>query len=102
MRQFNNTFHIVKAGIAQLVQRLGYGLDGLGSIPGRGKKFFSISQNPGPFWSPSTFLSNRYRTSSQGEKRPGRKADFSPSPSAEVKHGGAIPPLPYTGSWRGA
>jgi hypothetical protein len=37
-----------------------------------------------------------------GVKRPGREADHSPPSSAEVKNGGAVPPLPYTSSWRGA
>jgi hypothetical protein len=37
-----------------------------------------------------------------GVKRPGREADHSPPSSAEVKNGGAMPPLPYTSSWRGA
>jgi hypothetical protein len=32
-------------------------------------------------------------------KRPEREADRSPSSSAEVKNGGAIPPLPHTSSW---
>jgi hypothetical protein len=32
-------------------------------------------------------------------KRPGREADHSPSSSAELKNGGAIPPLPYKSSW---
>jgi hypothetical protein len=31
---------------------------------------------------------------SPGVKRPGREADHSPPSSAEVKNGGAIPPLP--------
>jgi hypothetical protein len=35
------------------------------------------------------------------EKRPGRKADYAPSTSAEVKKNGTIIPLPYTPSWRG-
>jgi hypothetical protein len=35
-------------------------------------------------------------------KRPGREAIHSPTSSAEVKNGGAIPPLPLTSSWRGA
>jgi hypothetical protein len=40
---------------------------------------------------------------SQGVKRTGREADHSPpSPStAQVKNGGAIPPLPHTPSWTG-
>jgi hypothetical protein len=36
-----------------------------------------------------------------GVKRPGREADLSPPSSAEVKMRGAIPPFPYTSSWRG-
>jgi hypothetical protein len=32
---------------------------------------------------------------SPGVKRQGREADHSPPSSAEVKNGGAIPPLPY-------
>jgi hypothetical protein len=31
-----------------------------------------------------------------GVKRPGREADHSPPSSAEVRNGGAIPPLPHT------
>jgi hypothetical protein len=37
-----------------------------------------------------------------GANRPGRAADHSPPSSAEVKNGGAIPPLPHMTSWRGA
>jgi hypothetical protein len=37
-----------------------------------------------------------------GAKRPGREADHSSPTSAEVKDGGAIPPVPYISSWRGA
>jgi hypothetical protein len=36
-----------------------------------------------------------------GVKRPRRVSDHSSPSSAEVKNGGAIPPLPYTSSWRG-
>jgi hypothetical protein len=35
-------------------------------------------------------------------KRPEREADHSPPSSAEVKNGGAIPPLPHMYSWHGA
>jgi hypothetical protein len=35
---------------------------------------------------------------SLGVKRPGHEADHSPPSSAEVKNGGAIPPLPQTSS----
>jgi hypothetical protein len=37
-----------------------------------------------------------------GVKRQGREADHSPTSSAEVKNGGAIPPIPDTSSRRGA
>jgi hypothetical protein len=39
---------------------------------------------------------------SLGVKGQGREADHSLPSSAEVKNGGAIPPLPSTSSWRGA
>jgi hypothetical protein len=39
---------------------------------------------------------------SPGVKLPGREADNPPPSSAVVKNGGAIPPLPYMSSWRGA
>jgi hypothetical protein len=41
-------------------------------------------------------------TISLGIKLPGREADYSPPASAEVKNGGAIPPLPYMPSWHNA
>jgi hypothetical protein len=36
---------------------------------------------------------------SQGVNRQGHEADHSPPSSAEVKKGGAIPPLPHMSSW---
>jgi hypothetical protein len=42
-------------------------------------------------WEPGAF--------SPGVQWPRREADHSPSSSAEVKNGGAIPPLPGTSSW---
>jgi hypothetical protein len=44
-------------------------------------------------------LSNPYTLYTVG-KGPGREADHSSLSSAEVKNGGAIPPLPYKSSWR--
>jgi hypothetical protein len=35
-------------------------------------------------------------------KRQEREGDHSPSSRAEVKNGGAMPPLPHTSSWRAA
>jgi hypothetical protein len=37
-----------------------------------------------------------------GVKRPGREADHSPPSNAEVKNGGAIPPLSHMPSWHSA
>jgi hypothetical protein len=67
-----------------------YGLDGRGSIPGRGKRFSSTSQRPDhpPSYPVGT------RDSFQWGERPGRVADHSPLSSAEVKNGGATPSLP--------
>jgi hypothetical protein len=38
----------------------GYGMDSLGSIPGRGNRFFSTPQHPDQLWDPSSLLSNGY------------------------------------------
>jgi hypothetical protein len=39
----------------------GYGLDGQGSIPGRGKKFFSTLQRPDWLWCPPSLLLSGYQ-----------------------------------------
>jgi hypothetical protein len=68
----------------------GYGVDGRGSIPGRGQRFFSSPQ----------FLDHpaSYSMGTGGDfpwvKRPEREADYSHPSSAEVKSGGAISALP--------
>jgi hypothetical protein len=62
----------------------GYGLDGPGTIPGRAG-FFSSPQSPNRLWS---------SPSHPGVKWPGHEADHSSPSSAEVKNGGAVPPLP--------
>jgi hypothetical protein len=56
--------------------------------------FFSTIPRPAlvPTQSPIQWESGEI---SPGVKRPGLKADHSPSSSAEVKNGGAIPPLPH-------
>jgi hypothetical protein len=63
-----------------------YGLDGAGSIPGNAA-LFSTSSRP--------VLGSKQRPiqGAAGVKRPGREADHSPPSSAQVKNGGAIPPL---------
>jgi hypothetical protein len=39
---------------------IGYGLDGPGSIPDRGKRFFFSTQHPDRLWCPPSLLSNGY------------------------------------------
>jgi hypothetical protein len=46
----------ISVGIAK-----GYGLDGRGSISGRGKKFFFTPQRPDWLWDPPSLLYNWYR-----------------------------------------
>jgi hypothetical protein len=78
----------------------GYGLDGRGSIPGKGQIFlFSTASIPvlGPVqpaiqWVPGPL--------SPEVKRQGREADHSPPSSAEAKNSAAISPIPNTPSWR--
>jgi hypothetical protein len=36
---------------------------------------------------------------SLGVERPGRESDYSPPSNAEMRTGGAIPPVPHTSSW---
>jgi hypothetical protein len=77
------------------------GLDGQDLVPGRGKLFFSIvcGLALGPTQRPTQWVPG---VLSRGVKRRGREADCSPPSSAEVKNGGAIPPLPHISSWHGA
>jgi hypothetical protein len=63
-----------------------------GSIPGRGKKFFFIPQRL------DGFLSSEYKDSYPGVKRSAREPDYSPTSSAEVKNGGANPPVLHMSS----
>jgi hypothetical protein len=66
----------------------GVGLDGRGPILGMVKRFFFTPQFPDWYWGPLALLQIFY-----GVKSPEREVD-SPSSSAEVKNGGAIPPFP--------
>jgi hypothetical protein len=64
-------------------------------------RFFSTAFIPalGPTQPPIQWV---LRALSPGVKRQGREADQSPTSSAEVKNGGATPPLHLTSSWRSA
>jgi hypothetical protein len=62
---------------------MGYRLDRRGSILGRA--FLSTPQRPEGLCGPPSLLFNG--------PRPGHEADHSPLSNAEVKNGGAIPPL---------
>jgi hypothetical protein len=66
----------------------------LGSIPGRGKGFFSITliQALGPTLPPIQCVPG---VISLGVKGSRREVNHSPPSRAEVKNGGAIPLLPY-------
>jgi hypothetical protein len=75
---------------------MGYRLNGRGSIPGRGKKVFSIPQSSDKVWGPPSLLTNEYRRILSPEiKQPGSEARHSPPSSAEANNGGATPPPPY-------
>jgi hypothetical protein len=70
---------------------MGYRLDGRGTTPRKGKRFSFIPQLPDRLSGTPNLISNRYGgTFSPGLKQPG----CSPPSSADVKNGGAIPPLP--------
>jgi hypothetical protein len=78
---------------------MGYGLDGWGSIPGRGKKFVPCSVQ-----TRSGVLQASYpkdtRALSPEVKQLGSEADNSLESSPEVKNGGAIrPPLEHRDSY---
>jgi hypothetical protein len=73
----------------------GYRLNGRGSVAGTGKIFLFCTASrlaPGPTQPPIEWLAGAL---SLGVKRPGRETDHLPSFIAEVKNGGAIPPLPH-------
>jgi hypothetical protein len=80
----------------------GYGLDGRGSIPSRGKIFpFSTMSRPAPrstqppiHWVLGLFP--------PGVKQPERETDYSSPSSSEIKNGWAALPLHSMSSWHSA
>jgi hypothetical protein len=78
---------------------MGYGLESRGSIPDRGKRFFPFSTAPRPAMEP-TLPPVQWVAGVlfPGVKRLGRDADHSTPSNAEVKNGGAIPPLLHKSS----
>jgi hypothetical protein len=81
---------------------MGCGLDGRGLNPGRGMIFLLSTASRlalGPTQPPIQWLPGAI---SQEVKRPVREADHLPPSSAEVKNGGARPPLPHMSSWHNA
>jgi hypothetical protein len=76
---------------------MGYGLNGLGSIPGMARSLFSV-QHPHQILGPPSLLSNGYwGWLHPGVKWPGCEADQSPSTSAKVKNTWIFTfTLPYT------
>jgi hypothetical protein len=59
----NMHVRINKCRDSSVTMAMSYGLDSRGSIPGRGKKFFFMTQRPDRLWGPSSLLSNGYRGS---------------------------------------
>jgi hypothetical protein len=64
------------------------GRPGLNARQGQGRDFFSLPPRSNWLWGPHSLLSNGYQEGalSPAVKRPGRKADYSPAPSSEIKN----------------
>jgi hypothetical protein len=80
----------------------GYRLDGRGSVPDRGKIFVYSTATSSPLGPPQPPVQWVPRALYTGVKRPELEADHLAKYGAEVKNGGAIPPLPLMSSWHGA
>jgi hypothetical protein len=92
--------HLVGGGMAQSVQRLGYGMNGRGIgvlFPARGRDFLLNDAQTGSVAHPAFFAmgtGGRF----PGIMRQEREANYSPPSRGKVKNGGAIFPLPHTSS----
>jgi hypothetical protein len=88
--------HLLRSRDSSVNTATGYRLGGRGSIPGRGKRFFSNPQRLDRLWGPPSILCNGYLgLFYPGANWQGRKADHSPPSTAEIKNGGAIPQFPF-------
>jgi hypothetical protein len=77
----------------------GDGLNSPGSISRHGQNFsplHSVQTSSGAYPMSTGASLSRFPP---GVKRSGREADHSPPSNAEVKNGGAVPPLPRMFSW---
>jgi hypothetical protein len=72
-----------------------YRLEGRGSIPGNGSDILFSAVSRPALGLTQPLIQSVPGATSPGIKRPGREADHSPPYSAEVKNGGAIPPLTH-------
>jgi hypothetical protein len=80
----------------------GYELDdgGVGVWDPVLSRIFSPPRRPDRFWGPHTLLSNGYRGTFPGVKRPGREVHRSPLTSRRSRKCWTIHPLPHTPSWQ--
>jgi hypothetical protein len=93
-----------RGGIAQTVQRLGYGLDGPGfRNPEEARHFFSSPKRPDWLWGPPRFMFSGSRSSFTGVMWPECEVNHSPPSGAFVARKGTNFPYPFTkskyGSW---
>jgi hypothetical protein len=72
---------------------MSYGMDGRVSVPGKTKRCLYTLQYPVLFSGHPASYPTVARSLIFGGKAAGREADHSPPSSAEVKNGGAVPPI---------
>jgi hypothetical protein len=89
------------AWLSRYSDELRAGRPGFNSRQGQEIFLFSTAPRPalGPTQPPIQWVPGAF---SPGVKWQGREADHSLSSSADVKNGGAVPPLPHKYSWRSA